>query len=305
MVPATPTTPPPVPASAPPVEGVPVAGEPEIRARLKAPSHATYVAEALGAAGQSISVELANAGKNPVNVERMGVSFTATREGVPFPCKKRVGASMGRREPETLHPGQSFVFERDLDCAMSLPGHYDIAVYVAFGDRQDRTDLVGKFGLDLDDRGVAPRPYLPRPGLYVAMVGDRATRPLSPEAWARGDYHVVLAVVNGSTHAVRVGPARLAFTTYRKGSTLPCSGQAESLLLPDELAPGTMHVVQKAVACAPSEEGQYEIVGRLTFGESPEEIEVGRVSLKVSRDPILFIPEPWPPVGDRPSSWVK
>jgi hypothetical protein len=287
------------------VQGAALGREPAVRALLKAPPRAPYVAEALGAAGQSVSIELANAGPSPVNVARLSADFAATRDGVPFPCKKRVGASMGRHEPATLAPGQAFVFERDLDCTMPLPGRYDIAVYVTFGDADEPPDLVGRFALEVEDHALAPRPYPTRPGLYVAMVGDRATRPLSREAWARGDYHVVLAVVNGSARPVPVGPARLSFTTYRKGSTLPCSGQAESVDLPDELAPGAMYVMQKAVACAPSEQGQYEIVGHLTFGKSSDEIEVGRVSLKVTLDPFLFTPGPWPPVGARPSSWVR
>jgi hypothetical protein len=105
--------------------------------------------------------------------------------------------------------------------------------------------------------------------------------------------------VNASSRTVPLGSARLAFLTYRKGAPLPCSGQSESIALPDELAPGAMYSVHAPVTCAPSEQGQYEIVGHLTLGDTTEGIEVGRVALKVTRDPVVFEPDPWPPLGNR------
>jgi hypothetical protein len=176
---------------------------------------------------------------------------------------------------------------------MPLPGRYDIAVYCALNDPHEaRGTLVGQFAANVEESGTAPRPYLSRSGLYVSMVGEGSTRPLSPEAWARGDYHVVLVVVNGSNRPVRAGSARLGMLTYRKGSPLPCSGQTEPAQLPAELLPGSVSLVRRPLTCAPSEEGQYEIVGRVAFGEDAEEIEAGRISLKVTRGPILFDPDP-------------
>jgi len=190
----------------------------------------------------------------------------------------------------------------------ALPGRYSVTVYAAFpGDAKgERGDAAGAFSLDVMEEGIGgPRPYPSRPGLFVAMTGGRMTHPLPEEAWARGDYHVVVSVMNGASHAIAVGPARLAFLTYKKGSPLPCSGQAESIPFPEQLAPGAMHVAQAPVACAPSEEGRYEIVGRLALGEG-EEIEIGRVGLKVSSDPFLFSPERSPLWSDRPAgAWVK
>jgi hypothetical protein len=81
------------------------------------------------------------------------------------------------------------------------------------------------------------------------------------------------------------------------------SGQAEHVVLPAELAPGAMHVVQAPVACAPSEEGRYEIIGRVSL-EGGEEVEVGRVALEVTRDPLLFAPQPWS-WEDRARVWLK
>ncbi len=292
----------------PPTEGVSLAHAPDLRAFLKAPSRTPYVIEALGVGGRSVSIRLTNTGARSVDFGRFRIAFTAAREGVSFLCKEHVGGSVKDREPTSLAARQSFVFERDLDCTMPLPGRYDVGVYVALrdGSQNDRGDFVGAFSLDVVEGNLAPRPYPSRPGLYVVMTGSRATRPLPPEAWTRGDYHVVVAVVNGSSRPVPVGQARLAFLTYKKGSPLPCSGQAEAVAFPEELAPGSVHVIQAPVACAPSEEGRYEIVGRLTLNDVGEEVEIGRVALKVTRDPLLFAPEPWPSWGDRPAtSWTK
>jgi hypothetical protein len=284
---------------------VALADDPDVRVVIDAPSGLEYVVDALAAVRESVSVRLANRGTTAVEVGLLRVEFSATRNGVSFPCKKYVGAPVGSREPRVLAPGQSLRVERDLDCMMPLPGHYDVSVYIGLtAEPENRDASVGAFTLDVESKGPAPRPYPSRPGLYVAMVGDRAARPLSQEAWARGDYHVVLAVVNGSNRPVRVGSGRLAFLTYRKGSRLPCSGQAASLVLPAELAPGAMSTVREPLACAPSEEGQYEVIGRLTFGDPTEEVEVGRVSLKVTRYPITFDPDP-NPLFRRPSGWLE
>jgi hypothetical protein len=240
-----------------------------------------------------------------MDVSHFRVAFTAIRDGVPFPCNEHLGDSVKVR-PASLAPGQSFAFERDLDCTMPLPGRYEVGVYVTVRDLADaRGDFVGAFPFDILEGGKAPRPYPARPGLYVMMTGARSTRPLSADAWARGDYHVVLSLVNGGNRPVPLGPARLAFLTYRKGSSLPCSGQGESLALPDTLAPGTVHVVQAPVTCSPSERGQYEIVGRLTFSGTAEQIEAGRITLKVTRSPVLFAPDPEPSFGDRADSWAE
>ena len=128
------------------------------------------------------------------------------------------------------------------------------------------------------------------------MAGAGVTLPLSSDAWARGDYHVVVAMINDSKKPVEAGTARLTFLTYRGNSTLPCSGAAELLVFPEQLDPGTMSTMSAPVACAPSEEGTYEIVGRLAFGKDDAEIEIGRVALTVTSDPTFFTPgfRSWP-----------
>ena len=116
---------------------------------------------------------------------------------------------------------------------------------------------------------------------------------------------MLVVVVNAGQVPVRVGSARLAFLTYKDASPLPCSGASEPIVLPETLAPGAMELVRAPVACAPSNEGRYEIVGRLAL-EGEESIEVGRIVVRVTRDPRLFAPEPWPSWGERPSGgWTR
>jgi hypothetical protein len=227
-----------------------------------------------------------NVGSRVVRLPPFQAAFSATREGVTFPCREQAGGSFRAREPRLLAPGQSFVFERDIDCALPLPGSYEIAVSSAGAP-------LGTFRLELESGRHAPRPVPARPGLFAILSGARAARPMPPEAWARGDYRVVVGVINGSPRPIAVGPGRLAFLVYRTGSPLPCSGQAEPIALPDELAPGRMYVVQAPIACAPSAEGKYEIVGHLSLGDGAEPIEIGRVGLRVTSDPALFVPLPW------------
>ncbi len=294
----------PLPPS-PPSEGIPLTNDPDVRVVLKVPSRAPYLVDALGVAGQSISVQLRNTGTLSADISHFRVAFTASRDGVPFPCKQQVDDSVKVR-PASLAPGQAFVFERDLACTMALPGRYDVGVYVSLRDLAGaRGDFVGQFPFDILEGSKGPLPYPARPGLYVMMAGARRSRPLSADAWARGDYHVVLSLVNGGSRPVLVGPGRLEFLTYREGYSLPCSGQGEAIVLPDALPPGAVQVLQARVTCAPSAEGQYEIVGRLTLGHAGESVEVGRVALKVTRNPVAFAPDPWVPVGGAAGSWVQ
>ncbi len=263
------------------VEGVSLPHRPDLRAAVTAPSRVPYVTESVGVAGQSVSIRLGNAAVAPVALGRLDVSFTATREGVGFPCS---APPVPDREPTTLGAGQSFVFERDLTCSMPLPGRYQVSVQVG-------PDLAGSFSLEVEGPRGAPRPYPARPGLFVVMTGSRVAPPLPAEAWKRGDYHVVVAFVNATREPMTVGPAHIAFQTYKVGSPLPCSGQADPLSLPEPLPPGGTRILQAPVACAPSEPGRYEIVGRFGLDGVPDEVEVGRVSLSVTRDPTLFRPE--------------
>jgi hypothetical protein len=182
--------------------------------------------------------------------------------------------------------------DRPVGCTMPLPGRYDVRVFVQLGSRA--ADLVGAFSTEVFGPNV-PRPIPWQQGLYVIMSGEVVTRPLPPEAWARGDYHVDVAFINGTAQTLPLVSPTISFLVYKRGETLPCSGKSESLELPATLAPATVHVAKAPVACAPSEVGDYDIVGKLSVAGTPGEIEAGRVGLKVTRDQwLLFGPTPYP-----------
>ena len=256
-----------------------------------------------------MALRLANVGTHRADIEHVNVRFTATRDGVPFACENGGRGTSKMHEPPSLDPGESFVFERQIDCTMPLPGRYEIGMYVSLNPQAsggEVGDFVGRFAIDVTADGAAPLAFPGRPGLYAMLTGGEATLPLPPDAWARGDYHVVLGFVNAAKDPVPLGPGELSFLTYRRGSSLPCSGQSEPVALPETLAPGTLHVVRAPVTCAPSEEGFYEVVGRFKFSGVSDELEVGRVSLKVTRSPFLYVPEPRGDCGnDCPRQWLK
>jgi len=301
-----PSRPQPLAARPPATAGVGRLPEPELHASLIAPSRAPYDVDLLGIGTQFVGIRLTNSGDRVAVLGRLRATFTATREGVPFPCNDRHRVVGQEREPASLGPGESFVFDRALDCSMPLPGRYEVGVSVALGERASgRGDPIGAFSLEVVGGTTTPRPYPARPGLYFAMIGGRVTSPLPPEAWRRGDYHVVVAVVNAGPGPIPVGPARLTMETYRVGSPFPCSGQADPLAFPDRLEAGGVHTLQAPVTCSPSEEGHYVLVGRLALGAVGSEIEIGRVPLAVSHDPLPFVSDPLdvhPERGD--SVWV-
>lgn len=277
----------------PPWEGAKLPSRPELWVGVKAPASIPYDPAALGVGGRYVSVRVRNLSRQPANVEGLHASFTATRDGVSFPCKEHVGGSPNMREPPTLDPGEEATFERPFDCTMPLPGRYDVKVFIRFAPSAP-PDLAGEFTTQL----VATNHRVPHPqpgheGLYAIMTGGAVTRPLSPEAWRRGDYTVVIALINGGTQPVSLAPARVAFEVFKKDNPLPCSGAAEPLDVPKTLAPGMVHIVRAPVACAPSGEGQFEIVGHLALGGSASDgAEIGRLGLRVTREPTQYVP--WP-----------
>lgn len=277
-------------------------GDTGARALLIPPAKITYDPRAIGASGAWVKIRLTNVGVVPLAVDRLRATFTANRDGVAFSGDRGTTEPSPAREPSTLKPGQSFDFERFLDCSMPLPGRYHVSSFVSLGDSATSYPA-GGFSVDLVASGPpGPRPYGARDGLFILMTGAQVTRPLSAEAWARGDYHVVLAFINGSRRRIPVGPARVAFLVYKLGTPLPCSGQANTVSVPESLEPGAVHLARAPVACAPSEEGNYSIVGKLTLANATDEVEVGKVPLRVSGEPRIFAPGPWRPYLDVPAT---
>jgi hypothetical protein len=261
-----------------------------------APTHAVYQRELLAAERKSVGIVVINDGAQDIAAEELVVRFRARREGVEFPCGEPY-ATEAEREPGVLRPGQSHTFRRDIDCNLSLPGRYDVEVFVTVA-RSEPARFIGRFPFVVDAGKDGPHPLPSMPGVFAIMVGADVVEPLSQEAWAKGDYRVALAVTNGSNEMVRLPKGRLAFLTFKKGSPLPCSGESEPIELDAEIAPGRNFVARVPLACAPSEVGRYEVLGRLTFDDGSEGTDVGRFWLKVKRDPVFDTPSD-PPYLDR------
>jgi len=264
-----------------------------------APPTAAYDISTFGPTTRTVSVRLVNEGDHPVDIAGADTVFSVTRDGVSFACPAHPRKHEHKHVPEYLPPGEPFSFERTVDCTMPLPGSYKLRVYITFDEDSANTvaDFADEVTFNVLPDNHAPKPYPSRNGLYVVMGGDIVTHPLLPEGWARGDYHVVVAVINATNHSIPVGPARLSFLTYKSRSSLPCSGQAETLSFPSQIAAGTMLTSAASVTCAPSEEGVYEIVGHLALAQAGDtEVEIGRVDLTVTSDPHFFVPglQLWP-----------
>jgi len=272
----------------------------ELRASLRAPARVTYEPQSLGVAGEFVSIRVENIGSRTVPLPRLHATFATTRAGVAFPCNAHVGSRTGAIEPSHLDPGQSFTFERLLDCTMPLPGAYEVRLWIhaaeGEGDR-DRSHaplFVGSFPVDVASNGRAPIAIAARPGLFAFMTGATVSRPMPPDAWAKGGYHVAVALVNGSPRPVEVGRAHVTLLVFKRGDPLLGTERQQPLDEPAALAPGAVHVHLVPVTGVPSEEGRYEIVGRFAVGDSPE-VEIGRVGLVVTQSPDLLQPTPeWP-----------
>jgi hypothetical protein len=256
---------------------------------VRAPASAPYDARSLGPSGRFVEVHVRNEGERVVPVAGLDVTFSTSRGGVVFPCSARSASGLDQRLPATLAPGASLELERELGCTMPLPGVYQVEVFV-HTEAAPAARRVGAFKLELLAGANVPRP-LGEAGLFGLITGSRATPPLTPKAWTEGDYHVVLALINDSKRTIPLGPAKLSFVVYKKGSPYPCTSEAKPLSLPEQLASGAVYTAQLPISCAPSEEGQYEVSGRFSMNGS-EEIEIGRLGLHVTSNPLLFTPLP-------------
>ena len=260
---------------------------------VHAPETATYDPDALGIGGRTVTLHIHNDGDKPASIAGLQVTSSASRDGVAFPCVGRAEPSLEERVPAMIGPRSSMDVDRELGCSMPLPGRYDVRVF-ARTEASSTPRLVGAFSLDVVASARAPRP-LGAPGLFALLTGRKFTQPLADRAWREGDYHVVLAVINGSKSSIGLGPAKVSFVVYKKGSPYPCTSEAKPVSLPAELASGGVFTTQLPISCAPTEEGQYEVSARLSL-EGAEEIEIGRLGLQVTRDPLLFTPLPITPL---------
>lgn len=265
---------------------LPVAA-PRVRVSLvRTTLHATYEPNGMRPSDRTIALRITNDGTTAARLGPIRVAFAAERSGVAFACGAERPSEFHEREPTVLDAGHTVIIEREIDCTMPLPGRYDVRVTATIAD-----ELLDAGTAVVDvvaNAGRGPRAFSGQPGLYGLVVGDRASRPLNPSAWERGDYRVVVALVNGSKREVHLADVRLGFVVYRLGSEIPCAGDVTTLEVPGSLAAGASWSIHVPLACAPSVEGHYAVVGRLSV--AGEEVEAGRFPLLVTDDPLLYGP---------------
>lgn len=280
---------------------------PGLTATVIGPRLAPYQASAGGLGGYHALVRLTNASAAPANVERFRVEFAATREGVAFPCREHRGGEARVREPKSLGPGESFLYERDIDCGTTLLGRYDVVAQVSFGDQP--AEFGGAFSLEIVGSGAStPRPYPGRPALHVALVGDMLVRGTTTAAWLKGAVSPVVVLTNAGGSPLLLGAVRVVLGLRNNaGVSIPCEGEgkgAEHLPgpasyaldlwagAPFSLQPGRSHHISVPLKCGPAPDGDYRVEGYVVLGDGAiaDGCPVGPLPLKVSRDPALVAP---------------
>jgi hypothetical protein len=279
------------------VEEVSLRATPHVRIVLIAPKHAAYDPQALGISGEFVTIRVINDGLSRVALPSVRAVFTTTREGVAFPCNDRATDFRGSLEPSTLEAGQSFDFERLLDCRMPLPGRYEVRTWVATTGPRDETPLasageyIGAFDLDVVARDDAsPKPVPTVKGLFAIMTGADTVPKLAADPWSQGTaYQVAVALINGGPTSLQLPAAHLSLLLYKQNAPYPCSQAAVPLDTPISLAPGTTCISHVAVRCAPTGEGRYTVVGRLSV-PSLDGLTIGHVALQVTGYLYLLVP---------------
>jgi hypothetical protein len=273
---------------------------PRLRVSVHAPATAPYHSPTLGIGGERVVFRLTNASMEAVAVDHLHAAFSATREGVEFPCPDHVEVSAKMREVALLEPGQSSTFERSLDCTMPLPGLYHVRAYLHFGETEGAPraprNLAGSFDVILEGNDKRAQPYPSHEGLYAMMTGTPLRGPATSDL-ARTGYKVAIALINAGSQPSRIGSFHFSYLVYRQNDPLPCSGESETFAGPAYLAVGRVHIVTSRVACVLSTEGSYVVVGKLVIEHEGGGIEIGRLHFDVTkdparRDPLLFVPYP-------------
>ncbi len=288
---APPSAPPAAPAAqpTPDVEGSEVRDpRSALVFQLAGKSRVPYSTSTLGPAGYQVAIRVRNAGDRSVLVAKLFARTTVTREGVVFPCGQLAGAPTGVREPRELAPGASFVFRREVDCPMPLPGPYSLAVtaQLADGDRMP----AGEIAVLVEGKGPAAHPSVR--GLYGAALGNNAevARVLREKERAGSAYAVTIALVNASPTTLAVHDARVSFRVTKVGAALPCMDEPVKLPTPITISPGEVQYSRVPITCVMHNPGEYDIASTLAVGADPTEVPMGNVRLTVSNDPNLFAP---------------
>lgn len=240
-------------------------------------------------AGHHVGIAFENTTRGHLELGELRVTFSARREGVEFPCRPLVGAAGGEREPTRLRPFEGHVFERDLDCQLTLPGRYVLGVKLSLGGATPIA--LPALPIDVEARGErAPQPHPGVPGLWAMSAGDKNARALSAEGFARGGYAVVVALVNGGPRALELRTARVLFRVTRVGAPLPCMDEPVALHPPPTLGPGQAHFERVPVTCVMNKPGTYDIDSALVVDQDPRELAMGRTRVTVGADPTVVFP---------------
>lgn len=287
VAPASTAAPASVPASVPSA-----ALDVDVAIEVRAPLRARYDPSVVGAAKPSLGVVVTNHSAQPLDVSDLRVHLEATREGVAFRCAKEVGAPFGEREPTTLAPGASSVFDRALDCALPLVGAYSVRVAVSFGKGPFRPPReVRAFRLTVTALpNVEPREIDGLPGLWAAMGSSHSLA----GGVGRGYGRTLLTIVNSTRKPIEVPRMRVALRVYRVGNPIPCEDQPLVLGTPPVLGPGDAYYEPIEVSCLGlAVPGTYDVAARLVLPRGQEgerEIALGRLRVYVVTDPTLLIP---------------
>lgn len=301
-VPETPVPPP--RTKAPGVDGargaVKLRARPGVWVKVSGPRLAPFQKSAVGVGGYHATLRFTNAGEEPADLAGLTVAFTAIREGVSFPCREHVGGQPRVRETKTLRPGETAVFERDIDCATTLLGRYQVSASVGF-QPGGPVESAGTFELEVVGSGsMVPRPYPGRPALHVALVGEALVSAMPDGAWHEGAYAPVVVLTNASPEPILLGAVRVVLTMRgAAGSLVRCEQEGAKAAgvdvwrsAPYSLEPGASQIVSVPMRCGPPAEGDYTVQGFVVLGDGPYEqgAPVGPLTLKITRDPALTVP---------------
>lgn len=259
-----------------------------ISIEIRAPNRARWLSSTLSPASTPLGVVVTNHSPAPVDVSDLRVHLEAVREGVSFHCANEIGPAPDAREPPALESGESFEYERTMDCTLPLTGRYSVKTWVSFGQGPSRvTRPVRELALEvMAPDHLEPKPLSILPGLYGA-VGSSAL--LVGES-GRGSGRIAVALVNGAARPLALPTLRLAVRVFRSGSPIPCEDAPIKLDAPSPLAAGEPYRVPVDVSCLGLDTpGKYEVVVRLLLDERGDPAraseELGRLRVEISDDP--------------------
>lgn len=265
-------------ALVPPASG----GAPSLRVVMRGPATASWDPIALGIGGQQVTIAITNEGRAPAPVADLRATFAATHDGVEVPCAEHQGGVPKEREPSELAPGESRTWARNIDCTMPMLGRYDVRVAIGFAGAAPSP--AGAFALDVVGAvGREPRPVAGRDGLLAAVSGPIVVPPTH-------SYEATIAIINRGPLVAPVGTVRIVLRSKPDGKDLWCEGAPNDVAAPEALGPGRMHVARVPLTCDLGTVGVYSVTASLGFPSARETTEVGRMRVRVTDDPTLFMP---------------